>query len=86
MINVALPAELEALIENKLKSEHYASPAEVIREALRLLDQRDEMLATWSDEIREQISAGWKSAKGGDLVDGEEVFNRVEVELDAVDR
>jgi predicted transcriptional regulator len=37
-------------------------------------------------EIRRQIEEGWQSAKLGELVDGDEVFDRVDAELEALER
>lgn len=30
------------------------------------------------DETRKQIEEGWESAKRGEIVDGDEVFNRID--------
>ncbi len=40
-LNVSLTPELTALIANKIKTGHYRSASEVVRAALRLLDERD---------------------------------------------
>jgi antitoxin ParD1/3/4 len=40
-MNVSLTDELEALVEKKLASGLYKSASEVVREGLRLLDERD---------------------------------------------
>jgi predicted transcriptional regulator len=44
------------------------------------------MSNTDSREIRRQIEQGWQSARRGELVDGDEVFDRVDAELDAIER
>jgi len=38
------------------------------------------------DEIRKQIEEGWQSARRGDLIDGVEVFNRIDAELEVMKR
>lgn len=40
-MNVSLTPELEALVQDKVASGRYASASEVVRDALRLLEQRD---------------------------------------------
>ena len=40
-MNVSLTPELEALVQEKVATGRYASASEVVREALRLLEQRD---------------------------------------------
>ena len=42
-MNVSLTPELEALVNKKVKSGRYTSASEVVREALRLLEERDRM-------------------------------------------
>ncbi len=76
-MDIHLTPELEQLVESKLKSGHYSSASDVVREALRLLEQRDEIFTLRKEEFREQIEEGWQSAKRGEVVDGEEVFDRI---------
>ena len=85
-MNVHLTAELEQLVQGKIKSGRYNSATEVVREALRLLEQRDEVFALRKDEIRKQVEEGWQSAQREELVDGDEVFDRIDAELEAVER
>ena len=77
-MNVNLTPELEALIQGKIESGRYNSASEVVREALRLFEQRD--------KIGNQIEEGWQSAKRREFVDGDEVFDRIDAELEAVER
>lgn len=44
-MNVNLTAELDALVRGKVKSGLYNSASEVVRDALRLLAERDELKA-----------------------------------------
>jgi antitoxin ParD1/3/4 len=85
-MNVHLTPELEQLVQNRVKSGRYNSASEVVREALRLLEQRDEVFTLRKDEIRSQIEEGWQSARRGEFVDGDEVFDRIDAELKALER
>ena len=85
-MNVHLTPELEQLVQSKVKSGRYNSASEVIREALRLLEQRDEVFTLRKDEIRKQIEDGWQSAKREEIADGDEVFDRIDAELKALQR
>lgn len=58
----------------------------MVGEALRLLEQRDEVFPLRKDEIRQTIEEGWQSAQSGELVDGDEVFDRIDAELAALER
>src|ERR1017187_5660528 len=85
-MNVPLTPELEQLVESKVKSGRYRSASEVIREALRLLEMRDEVFTLHKDEIRTQIEEGWQAAKRGEWADGDDVFDRMDAELEAMQR
>jgi Arc/MetJ-type ribon-helix-helix transcriptional regulator len=56
------------------------APREVVREALRLMEERD----LRKTEIRKRIAQSLDSQRLGKLVDGEVVFDRIESELDAI--
>jgi antitoxin ParD1/3/4 len=77
-MNVHLTPELEALVQAKVKSGRYNSASEVVREALRLFEERDELLKLRKDAIRQQIEAGWNSLRRGEGVDGEAFFAELE--------
>ena len=85
-MNVPLTPELEQLVENQVKSGRYRSASDVIREALRLLEMRDEVFTLHKDEIRTQIEEGWQAAKRGEWADGADVFDRMDAELEAMQR
>ena len=81
-MNVHLTPELEELVHNKVHSGRYNSSSEVVREALRLMDERDQFTTLQKDEIRRKIDAGLASARAGQLVDGEEFMDQMLAELD----
>jgi antitoxin ParD1/3/4 len=56
--NVSLTPELEALVDSKVASGRYRSASEVVRAALRLLDERERLLATNPKSSLETSSAG----------------------------
>lgn len=55
-----------------MKSGLYNNASELIREGLRLLKERDEVLLKW----REQIERGWIQAQASQVVDGEKAMAR----------
>jgi antitoxin ParD1/3/4 len=83
-MNVSLTAELEALVNDKVRSGRYRSASEVVREALRLLVERDELLAIRKDAIRQQIAEGIAQADQGRLVDGDEALTQARARIDAL--
>ncbi len=82
-MNVSLTTELEELVDKKVSSGRYKSASEVVREALRLLEERDELQAAHFEAVRSQIAEGIAQADDGQLVDGEEAVARVRSRIDA---
>ncbi len=76
-MNVSLTPELEKFVGRKVESGLYNNASEVVREGLRLLKEHDEIRLKW----REQIERGWLQAQRGELVDGHEVFTRLDTRL-----
>jgi antitoxin ParD1/3/4 len=77
-MNVHLTPELEQLVQTKVKSGRYNSASEVVREALRLLEERDQLTELRKEAIRQQIDQGWNSLRRGEGVDGEAFFAELE--------
>ena len=77
-MNVNLTPELEQMVHNKVQTGRYNSASEVVREALRLMEERDQVKA----EVRKKIAAGIESARAGRLTDGDAFFARMDAELD----
>ena len=78
-MNVSLTPELEQLIHDRVNSGRYHSASEVVREALRLLEERDELRQLRLAELRKKVAAGLESLDRGEGLDGEAAFD----ELDA---
>jgi antitoxin ParD1/3/4 len=85
-MNVSLTPALEKLVQQKVESGRYRSASEVVREALRLMEEHDQIQNLHKDEIRKKIAAGMASLRAGRSVDGEAVFDRLEAELGAAER
>ena len=67
-MNVSLTPELEELISRKVESGLYSSASEVVREALRLLQQRDEQREAMLEELRKKIQVGIEQVERGEVV------------------
>lgn len=76
-MNVSLTPELEALVQEKVKSGRYHSASEVVREALRLLEEQDQLRAVRLEEVRTKIAKGLASLDRGEGIDGEEARKRL---------
>lgn len=64
-MNVSLTPELENIVELKVKGGLYNSASEVVREGLRLLQQRDEMREIKLEALRKEIQKGTDSLEAG---------------------
>ncbi|MEL6445865.1 MAG: type II toxin-antitoxin system ParD family antitoxin [Bacteroidota bacterium] len=60
-MNVSLTPQLEALVKAKVETGLYNSASEVVREALRLLDEQDRLHQVKLDELRQAIRRGYES-------------------------
>lgn len=60
-MNVNLTPQLEELVRQKVASGMYSSASEVVREALRLMDEHDRLRATRLTQLQQEISAGRRS-------------------------
>ena len=59
-MNVSLTPQLEAIVRKKVESGMYGNASEVIREAIRIMDQRDQLARLRAElaEADEQIDRG----------------------------
>lgn len=76
-MNVSLTKELEELVNSKVGTGRYLSASEVVREALRLLEERDRMQEVRVEEMRRAIRAGNEQLARGERISGESVFEEI---------
>jgi antitoxin ParD1/3/4 len=76
-MNVSLPPDLDNMIRAKLETGLYDSWTQVIREALILLDERDQLRALRRERLLRELAIGIDQANDRQLVDGLEVFRRL---------
>ena len=73
-MNVSLTPELEQIVSFKVESGLYNSASEVVREGLRLLQQRDQMREMKLEVLRTEIQKGIDDLEAGRVRDGGEVM------------
>jgi len=66
-MNVSLTPELEQLVQQKVRSGRYLSASEVVREALRLLEERDQLRELKLQELRKFVAVGIEQADRGEV-------------------
>jgi antitoxin ParD1/3/4 len=74
-MNVSLTPELEQLVKQKVAAGMYNSASEVMREALRLLEERDELRTLKLKALRQDIQQGIDDLDqtGGEVLDMESI-------------
>ena len=60
-MNVNLTPQLEELVRAKVASGMYTSASEVVREALRLMDEQDRLRAAKLEKLRDDVREGLAS-------------------------
>ena len=76
-MNISLTPELEQFVQSKVDSGMYYSASEVIREGLRMLQEREMLKQIQIEELRREIQKGIEQADRGEFVNGEEVFENI---------
>jgi len=66
-MNVSLNPHFEELVKGKVENGHYNSVSEVIREALRLLEDRDNLRDLRLEKLRCEIQKGISSGESTPL-------------------
>jgi len=73
-MNVSLTPELERLVQSKVESGMYQTASEVVREALRLLHEHEEIRQRRIEQLNRDTQIGLDQAANGNPFDGEQVF------------
>ena len=76
-MNVSLTRELEEYISRKVETGLYKSASEVVREALRLLRQRDRADQGALAELHHDIQTGLDQLDRGEGIPGEQVLAEI---------
>ena len=76
-MNVSLTTQLEKLVQQKVSSGLYNSASEVVREALRLLEERDMLKELKLQALKKDIASGLEQADNGEFIDSEKVFTEL---------
>jgi antitoxin ParD1/3/4 len=63
-MNVNLTPHLEEMVRNKVSSGKYTSASEVVREALRLMQEQDQLKELKLQQLRNDIQQGLNSGPG----------------------
>ena len=73
-MTIQLSPELEALVQQKVTDGSYPSMEQVMVEALRALDERDQQRQAQLEELRREVALGLQQLDQGQYVEGEVLF------------
>jgi antitoxin ParD1/3/4 len=77
-MNVSLTPELEQFVQTKVESGRYNSASEVVREALRLLEDHEQARAAQLTEFNQELGRRLASLDRGEKVDPAKVRGRLQ--------
>jgi antitoxin ParD1/3/4 len=78
-LNVSLTPQLEQFITARVASGRFQSASEVVRAALRMLEDSESERQAALRKVRKQIAVGIDQLDHGEWVDGEAVFKEIAV-------
>jgi antitoxin ParD1/3/4 len=76
-MNVSLTPELERFIGGLVESGRYRSASEVVRAAVRLLEDREREREVKLEALRNAVGEGLEELERGDAVPGDQVFDEI---------
>lgn len=68
-MDIAIPKSLEALVRRKVEEGHYSTEAEVVADALRLMQIRDEVAALKRERLRDALERGYEDVAAGRVIE-----------------
>ena len=77
-MNVSLTPELEKFVNSKVQAGRYNSASEVVREALRLLEEHEQVRATQLAEFNKELGRRLAALDNGERANPDEVRSRLQ--------
>ena len=77
-LNVSLTPDLSEFVKERVGHGRYPSASEMVREGLRLLEEKEATREAVLEDLRRKIAVGMAQAERGELLDGDQVFDELE--------
>lgn len=77
-MNISLSPALQRFIAAHVATGRYQSASEVVREGLRLLEERERDKQAALEDVRRKIAVGLEQLRRGEGLDGEAAFRELE--------
>lgn len=79
-MNISLKPEHEQFIQSQIQAGRYANAEDVMNEALKLMQAREQRL----EELRQKIAVGKEQIARGEVTDGEIVFAQLQDKINNI--
>lgn len=80
--SISLPEEQDSFIKDQVASGQYSTASEVVRDAIRLLQEKEAIRQQKLEALRAEIEKGKKSIEEGRYDTAENVFKRFEKKIE----
>ena len=80
-MQVVLPPELELLVSRQLTSGKYQDPIAVIRAAIELLEQQEDIYKGKLGQLQQAAKVGWEASQRGEVVDSKIAMAQIRANL-----
>jgi antitoxin ParD1/3/4 len=76
---IALPPELEILVQNQVENGNYENVIDALFAGMNLLVQQQEFVGDKisQSELRREVMIGWEASQRGEVVDGPTAMNQI---------
>ena len=76
-VNISLTPELDAFLQSRVESGRYQTTSEVVREALRLLQNQEKDREEGLKQLKAKLQRGVAQADRGELLEADAVFREL---------
>lgn len=76
-VNISLTPELDGFLQSRVASGRYQTASEVVREALRLLQNQERERDEAFHQLKAKLETGAAQSERGELLDAEVVFEEL---------
>jgi antitoxin ParD1/3/4 len=80
-MQISLPPEVEALLQQQLNSGKYQNAIEVIIAGIKLLEQQEDIYQGRLEELQNEARIGLEASQKGKVVDGLTAMNQIRANL-----
>jgi antitoxin ParD1/3/4 len=80
-MQVILPPELELIVSRQLTKGKYQDAIAVIRAAIELLEQQEDLDRVKLENLQQAAQIGWEASQRGEVVDGKIAMEQIRTNL-----